>query len=44
MTGLWEMVRLIFRRDRMKLPLFFGGFVTVFFLMIPMMRNLYGEP
>jgi ABC-2 type transport system permease protein len=38
------MVRLIFRRDRMKLPLFFGGFVAVFLLMIPMMRDVYGEP
>ena len=44
MAGLWEMVRLIFRRDRMKLPLFFGGFVAVFLLMIPMMRDVYGEP
>lgn len=44
MAGLLTMIRLVLRRDRVKLPLYFGGFVVTFLLMIPMLRDVYGNP
>lgn len=44
MAGLWTMIRLILRRDRVKLPLCFGGFAIVCLLLVPVMRDVYGDP
>lgn len=43
MTGLWNMIRLILRRDRLKLPLSIGGFTITTLAMIPLLRNVYAN-
>ena len=43
MAGLWTMIRLILRRDRVKLPLWIGGIVVTLVAMIPLLRNVYGD-
>lgn len=43
MTGLWTMIRLILRRDRVKLPLLVGGFVLTLVSMIPLLQDVYGD-
>lgn len=43
MAGLWTLIRLILRRDRVKLPLWIGGFVLSLLAMIPLLRDIYGS-
>lgn len=43
MRGLWTMIRLILRRDRIKLPLWIGGFIFFLVAMIPLLQEVYGE-
>ncbi|HMR72499.1 MAG TPA: hypothetical protein PKD68_00630 [Candidatus Saccharibacteria bacterium] len=43
MAGLWTLIRLILRRDRVKLPLWIGGFVLSLLTMIPLLRDIYGS-
>ena len=42
MAGLWTMIRLILRRDRLKLPIWIGGIVATLVAMVPMLRDMYG--
>ncbi len=43
MTGTWVLIKLILRRDRLKLPLLIVGFVGLLLLIIPMLRSVYGD-
>lgn len=43
MAGLWTLIRLILRRDRIKLPLWIIGFVVFLLLMIPLLSEVYGD-
>ncbi len=43
MAGLGTMLRLLLRRDRVKLPLWIGVFVLGFLAMIPLLRDVYGS-
>ncbi len=43
MAGLGTLIRLILRRDRIKLPLWIGGFVLTLVSMIPLLRDVYGD-
>lgn len=43
MAGLGTLIRLIFRRDRIKLPLWIGGFILSLVSMIPLLRDVYGD-
>lgn len=43
MAGLWTMIRLILRRDRVKLPLWIIGLVLTLVAMIPLLRDVYGD-
>lgn len=43
MAGLGILVRLILRRDRIKLPLWISGFVLSLLAMIPLLRDVYGD-
>lgn len=43
MAGLWTMICLILRRDRIKLPLWIAGFVALLVAMIPLLRDAYGD-
>lgn len=43
MAGLGVMIRLIIRRDRIKLPLWIIGFVLLLVAMIPLLRDMYGD-
>ena len=43
MMGLWTMIRLILRRDRIKLPLTFLIAVLSLASMIPLLNNVYGD-
>lgn len=44
MIGTWQLIKLILRRDRVKLPLWIIGFVGFLLYMIPMLRATYGQP
>lgn len=41
MAGLWTMIRLILRRDRLKLPIWIGGIVATLVAMVPLLRDMY---
>lgn len=43
MAGLWTLIRLILRRDRIKLPLWIAGFTLVLLAMIPLLQDVYGD-
>lgn len=43
MAGLGVMIRLILRRDRIKLLVWIGSFVLLLVAMIPLLRNVYGD-
>lgn len=43
MAGLGVMIRLILRRDRIKLPLLIGVFTLMLLAMIPLLRDVYGD-
>ena len=43
MSGLLTLIRLILRRDRVKLPLWIGIFVLGLLAMIPLLRDVYGS-
>lgn len=43
MAGLGTMIRLILRRDRVKLPLWIVGFVGTLVAMVPLLRDVYGD-
>lgn len=43
MAGLWTSIRLILRRDRIKLPVWIIGFVGLLLLMIPLLQDVYGD-
>lgn len=41
MAGVWQFVKLILRRDRIKLPLWVFGLIAFFILMVPLLRDVY---
>ncbi|MDR1969995.1 MAG: hypothetical protein LBQ11_01460 [Candidatus Nomurabacteria bacterium] len=41
MTGTWNLIKLIFRRDRVKLPIWIISTVGFLLYMIPLLRNTY---
>ena len=41
--NLWTLVRLIIRRDRLKIPLAIGIFVSSLLAMVPLLKDLYGD-
>lgn len=43
MAGLWNLIKLILRRDRVKLPLFVFLFVGIMLYMVPILRETYGD-
>lgn len=43
MAGVGTLIRLILRRDRLKLPLWIGGFLLTLLSMIPLLRDVYGD-
>lgn len=43
MAGLWTLIRLILRRDRIKLPIWIIGFVLLLVAMIPLLNDVYGD-
>ncbi len=42
-SGTWTLIKLILRRDRIKLPLWIIGIVVSLLLMIPLLKNVYGD-
>lgn len=44
MAGLWTLIKLILRRDRIKLPLWIVGFVLLLVAMVPLLQDVYGDP
>lgn len=44
MTGIWTSIKLILRRDRVKLPVWLLGIVGTYLWMIPMLRDIYSDP
>jgi len=43
MAGLGTLVKLILRRDRIKLPLWIIGLVATLLAMVPLLRDIYGD-
>lgn len=43
MAGLWTMIRLILRRDRVKLPAWASAIVVSLVVMVPLLRDMYGD-
>lgn len=43
MPGLGTLISLILRRDRLKLPIWVLGFVSILLLMVPLLRDVYGD-
>lgn len=41
MAGVWQFVKLILRRDRIKLPLWVFGLIAFLILMVPLLRDVY---
>lgn len=44
MTGTWNLIKLILRRDRVKLPAWILGISLSLLWMIPLLKNTYGTP
>lgn len=44
MAGVVTLTRLILRRDRIKLPIWIIGFTGLLLSMIPLLRDVYGDP
>jgi len=42
-AGTWTLIKLILRRDRVKLPIWIVGIVGLLLSMIPMLRDVYGD-
>ncbi len=42
-AGTWTLIKLIFRRDRIKLPVWIVAIVASLVSMVPMLRNVYGD-
>jgi len=44
MIGTWQLIKLILRRDRVKLPIWILGISLFLLWMIPLLKNTYGTP
>lgn len=44
MAGLGTLIRLILRRDRIKLPVWVISFVVLLVSMVPLLQDIYGDP
>lgn len=44
LAGVQALIGLILRRDRVKLPIMIVSFVALLLLMVPLLRQLYGDP
>ena len=44
MTGTWQLIKLILRRDRIKLPIWILSISLFLLYMIPLLKNSYGTP
>jgi len=44
MTGTWNLIKLILRRDRVKLPVWILAVSLFLLAMIPLLKNTYGTP
>lgn len=42
-SGLFSLIKLVFRRDRVKLPVWIGCFTLFILYMIPTLQNIYGD-
>ena len=43
MSGVGTLIRLILRRDRIKLPVWIGGFLLSLIAMVPLLQDVYGD-
>lgn len=44
MTGTWQLIKLVLRRDRIKLPIWILSISLFLLWMIPLLKNTYGTP
>lgn len=44
LVGVWSLIKLILRRDRIKLPVWVIGIAASLLAMIPLLRDMYGDP